>query len=214
MCARLLRRHRAEIDKRQIHGELGQYSLPWLAALVHERRAQRGVPRDQLREGLLQPGHVQRPLQPPPSSNVVGRTAGLPLIQEPQPLLRKGKWQAGPVGKVGASRDMLSGCRGSVSGEAPFKQSPLFRAERRDANVETGRKGGRVLGVVHWERRRQGSSVMAMVIEVAGASTIGHHRKCSGNLPQSSGAGLVRCPLDDCSEFRNRWSFEYPAQGE
>jgi len=82
---------------RQREDELGLDPLPGPAVLGHEGRPQRLVAFDDGMEALCQGEDVEVAGEPYGAGHVVERIARLDLVDEPQALLGKGKWQTVPA---------------------------------------------------------------------------------------------------------------------
>ncbi len=123
--------------QRQLHAR--EDELERLALFLTEDGAQRLMARHQLREAVLERGHVQRTLQPHEGGHVVGGAAGLQLVDEPEALLREGQRQ-GP----GARH------RDEGGGLAPRRGAP-HGVDARGECFEGGLGEQRAQGQLHTE---------------------------------------------------------------
>src|SRR5262245_46197928 len=83
----------AQISERRLHIRGHIDYLSWLAISRLKSGPQHFVTPHNLTEAVQQSRHVERASQANGHRNVVRRTAGLQLLDKPQPLLSKRKWK-------------------------------------------------------------------------------------------------------------------------
>src|SRR5512141_997017 len=89
-----VRRAGAQIRNRQREVLFSRDELDWLSRFVlRECRAKDLVPSDKFSHGSLECCNFQNTTQPDREGNVVGILPRFQLVQKPQPLLRKGRWE-------------------------------------------------------------------------------------------------------------------------
>ena len=94
-----LRRQAGEVDQGQRQGRPGVQAHHGVPPLGAEVGAQDRVSADDLRQAAGERRQVQRPGEPDGGGDVVGRGAGLHLVEEPEPLLGEGERQGCPRGQ-------------------------------------------------------------------------------------------------------------------